>query len=55
MIGTSTQLDEAAVALEGTISAAELESYQEIDNMSISDIIKQRFKGKEMIKTIKTP
>ena len=55
MIGTTTQLDQAAAALEGTISATELHSYQEIDNMSLSDIIKQRFKGKEMIKTIKTP
>jgi len=38
-----------------SISEAELSSFEEIDNMSLSDIIKARFKNKEAIKEIKTP
>jgi hypothetical protein len=41
--------------LPGEISLAELQSSQEIDNMSISEIIAQRFKKNEVIKQVKTP
>lgn len=37
------------------ISDAEMEASQEIDNMSLSDIIAQRFKNKVKINEVKTP
>lgn len=39
----------------GTISAAELQAQQEIDNMSIAEIIQQRFKTKMKVNEVKTP
>jgi hypothetical protein len=45
---------EAAGGLS-TISAAELSAQQEIDNMSIAEIIQQRFKGKMRVTEVKTP
>ena len=38
-----------------SISLAELKAAQEIDNMSVSEIIQQRFKKKAKIKEVKTP
>ena len=38
-----------------TISAAELSAQQEIDNMSIAEIIQQRFKNKMKVTEVKTP
>ena len=40
---------------EGSISKAELDSYSDIDNMSLSDIIALRFKKLEKIKKVTTP
>lgn len=37
------------------ISAAELQASQEIDNMSISEIIAQRFKKNMNVREVKTP
>lgn len=52
---SSTDLSVSSGAEEGTITQTELESYSDIDNMSISDIIQQRFKNKEKITQITTP
>jgi hypothetical protein len=41
--------------LPESISLAELKAAQEIDNMSVSEIIQQRFKKKAKIKAVKTP
>jgi hypothetical protein len=40
---------------ESLISDAEMEASQEIDNMSLSDIIALRFKNKVKINEVKTP
>ena len=37
------------------ISAAELQASQEIDNMSLSEIIAQRFKKNMNVREVKTP
>ena len=44
-----------AVTQEQLISSAELQASQEIDNMSISEIIQQRFKNKVAVQEVKTP
>lgn len=44
-----------AVTQEQLISSAELQASQEIDNMSISEIIQQRFKNKMAVQEVKTP
>jgi hypothetical protein len=41
--------------LPGEISLAEVKASQEIDNMSISEIIAQRFKKNAVITEVKTP
>ena len=38
-----------------SISQAELNAQQEIDNMSIAEIIQQRFKNKMKVNEVKTP
>jgi hypothetical protein len=40
---------------ESLISANELQASQEIDNMSISEIIQKRFKNKMAVNEVKTP
>lgn len=40
---------------EQLISADELRSYKDIDNMSLSDIIRERFKDKAAIREVQTP
>jgi len=40
---------------ESLISSQELQASQEIDNMSISEIIQKRFKGKMSVNEVKTP
>lgn len=40
---------------EQLISADELKSYKEIDNMSLSDIIRERFKDKAAVHEVQTP
>lgn len=53
------QLTEAAAstssAQESLISSQELQASQEIDNMSISEIIQKRFKSKMSVNEVKTP
>lgn len=41
--------------MPGQITLAELKASQEIDNMSISEIIAQRFKKSAVVKEVKTP
>jgi len=38
-----------------SISQAELNAQQEIDNLSIAEIIQQRFKNKMKVNEVKTP
>jgi len=55
LLQTQVQSGEGVVIDQGSISAAEIAASQEIDNMSVSEIIKQRFKKDVHVVAVRTP